>query len=414
MKHLVWIFSITITVFLTSNTIAQTQTKENIYFEHDAFKLVDSVKKRLDIVAKSILLSGLQTATVSGYTDEDGGDEYNNTLSKKRADAVGDYLLSKGVAKEKLEVKYFGKTMNTPSASDTADTQKKLNRRVEVAFNGVIILGNPHFGGKTQFHTIQAIRDNTFKLREGTKITIPKNAFKLSDGSVYTGALELEMAEFYKRSDMIKNKLATTSDRQLLESAGMFYINPSDGNKVQVHFDAAATMTVQFAGIRKDSMDVFIGDLSDGKLNWIPYVPKSVQTVPEINSSTNINKLNEVTFKGGQFGWINCDKFLKFNQKTGLYVNVNDTTDLSICLGFKKYNSLMDYGNRNQGVNYTFYNVPIGEEATIIAFKMVGDKVYCVFKDLVISEQSTENLSLAPMTKLDFDRRLNLFNMKKP
>ncbi len=402
-------------LFLPLLTKAQGQTKESIYFKSDASILTDSVKERLAIIGKSILLSPTQMVTLSGFTDEDGSDEYNMNLSKKRAEAVYDYLLLKGIAKEKMDIKYFGKSKVDTTKNKGAD--KQFNRRVEIAFSGQIILGTPRMVGKSQFHTIQASRDNTFKSREGTKVSIPKNSFKTKDGKVYTGPVEIEVAEFYKKADIIKKQLSTTSDRQLLESGGMVYVNLSDGNKNDLVFDSSATMTVQFSGAKKSGMEIFVGDSVDGKLNWVKYKPRDYDWFcgnggPR-RPSTNMNKLNDYAFKGGILGWINCDRFIEVKQKTGLYVNIDDTANVNICLIFKKINSMMDYGDRNNGCDFTFYNVPVGEEVTLLAFSMRGDKVYCSIKELKIGLQGRENLTLTEMSKVDFEKRIRVFNSLK-
>ncbi len=67
---------------------------------------------------------------VSGHTDSVGDAAYNLELSKKRAFAVRDFLVSKGVASSRMAVTYAGET--TPTATnDTAEGRAK-NRRVEI------------------------------------------------------------------------------------------------------------------------------------------------------------------------------------------------------------------------------------------------------------------------------------------
>ncbi len=65
---------------------------------------------------------------VSGHTDTDSTHSYNLTLSKKRADIVKDYILSKGF-KGKITSKGFGESK--PIVKETSPAAKKLNRRVE-------------------------------------------------------------------------------------------------------------------------------------------------------------------------------------------------------------------------------------------------------------------------------------------
>jgi outer membrane protein OmpA-like peptidoglycan-associated protein len=67
---------------------------------------------------------------ISGHTDNVGDDDSNLILSKKRAEAVKNYLITKGIATERLMVEYFGETK--PVADNTTSEGRAKNRRVEM------------------------------------------------------------------------------------------------------------------------------------------------------------------------------------------------------------------------------------------------------------------------------------------
>jgi len=67
---------------------------------------------------------------VSGHTDNVGNDQSNLILSKKRAESVKTYLLSKGVSADKVNVLFLGKTQ--PIASNDTEEGRQKNRRVEM------------------------------------------------------------------------------------------------------------------------------------------------------------------------------------------------------------------------------------------------------------------------------------------
>jgi outer membrane protein OmpA-like peptidoglycan-associated protein len=70
-----------------------------------------------------------------GHTDDQGTEEYNDRLSKSRAEAVVEYLLSQGVPKDQVAiVKGFGKS--APLVFGTSDEARAKNRRVEVRIVG--------------------------------------------------------------------------------------------------------------------------------------------------------------------------------------------------------------------------------------------------------------------------------------
>jgi outer membrane protein OmpA-like peptidoglycan-associated protein len=67
---------------------------------------------------------------VSGHTDSSGEAAYNLELSKKRAFAVRDYLITDGIASIRMAVTYSGETSPT-ATNETADGRAQ-NRRVEI------------------------------------------------------------------------------------------------------------------------------------------------------------------------------------------------------------------------------------------------------------------------------------------
>lgn len=67
---------------------------------------------------------------VAGHTDSIGTDEYNMGLSLRRADAVRNYLVDKGVPAERLTVKGYGESQ--PVNDNTTSEGRFGNRRVEL------------------------------------------------------------------------------------------------------------------------------------------------------------------------------------------------------------------------------------------------------------------------------------------
>jgi OOP family OmpA-OmpF porin len=65
---------------------------------------------------------------LSGHTDNIGSDESNMNLSNNRANAVKDYLVSKGVSSFKIEATGFGETQ--PLESNKTAKGRQANRRV--------------------------------------------------------------------------------------------------------------------------------------------------------------------------------------------------------------------------------------------------------------------------------------------
>jgi outer membrane protein OmpA-like peptidoglycan-associated protein len=67
---------------------------------------------------------------IYGYTDSTGSDSYNLTLSQQRADSVARALQSNGVDPRRFFVQ--GRGPSNPVASNTTESGRALNRRVEI------------------------------------------------------------------------------------------------------------------------------------------------------------------------------------------------------------------------------------------------------------------------------------------
>ena len=101
-----------------------------LLFKINSTELSDSARYNLERIAVVFNNYPETIILVEGHTDNTGTDAYNMELSKKRAYTVTDYLITKGVAKNRFEVKWYGKEQ--PKFPNDTDANRKLNRRVEI------------------------------------------------------------------------------------------------------------------------------------------------------------------------------------------------------------------------------------------------------------------------------------------
>lgn len=103
---------------------------QGVNFEFDKAILLQTSMQILDRVAVSLLAHPEVKVEVAGHCDSDGSNEYNLKLSDRRAKAVRDYLIKKGVAATQLTAKGYGESQ--PIADNKTAEGKATNRRVEL------------------------------------------------------------------------------------------------------------------------------------------------------------------------------------------------------------------------------------------------------------------------------------------
>ena len=123
-------------VTMKKMVINKAYSLNNIYYEYDKADLTPASKAVLDTLFDILKENPTITIELSAHTDSKGADKYNEELSQKRAESCTNYLTAeKGIAKERIVAKGYGKTMpvapNTnPDGSDNPDGRAK-NRRTE-------------------------------------------------------------------------------------------------------------------------------------------------------------------------------------------------------------------------------------------------------------------------------------------
>ncbi|MFO7869165.1 MAG: OmpA family protein, partial [Bacteroidales bacterium] len=107
---------------------------ENILFDFDKYKIKPKYHENLDRLAGYMLDNTDAVIEIAGHTDHIGSNEYNYLLSYRRAKAVKDYLVAKGVSPSSLITKKYGET--DPIAPNVRHGEdypqgRRLNRRAE-------------------------------------------------------------------------------------------------------------------------------------------------------------------------------------------------------------------------------------------------------------------------------------------
>lgn len=106
-------------------------SKAGVYFATNMSNINSNSKLALDKLVKVFNEYPETNILIEGHTDDVGTDAYNESLSEKRAAAVGNYLKSAGIASSRVTIKWYGEAQ--PKVDNSSDANRAENRRVEFA-----------------------------------------------------------------------------------------------------------------------------------------------------------------------------------------------------------------------------------------------------------------------------------------
>lgn len=105
-------------------------------FPFDSSEIRPALYTALDRLASTVNNYDRTVLHVVGHTDNVGSDNYNRALSNRRAQAVAQYLMLKGVATSRLRIEGRGEL--EPRRSNDTAVERELNRRVEIHIKPII------------------------------------------------------------------------------------------------------------------------------------------------------------------------------------------------------------------------------------------------------------------------------------
>ena len=102
----------------------------NVFFDTGKSILKPQSYPELNKLVKVLQRRASMEIELAGHTDSIGSDEYNLQLSSNRAEAVRQYLISKGISPSRINAVGYGK--NQPIDTNGTETGRANNRRTEV------------------------------------------------------------------------------------------------------------------------------------------------------------------------------------------------------------------------------------------------------------------------------------------
>lgn len=104
---------------------------ENIYYDFNSSRIRPDAAKELDKLALIMKENPTIWVVLSSHSDQRGSDKYNLWLSERRAVAAVNYIIARGIAKNRISAKGYGETKPNVNCKTCSPADYKLNRRTE-------------------------------------------------------------------------------------------------------------------------------------------------------------------------------------------------------------------------------------------------------------------------------------------
>jgi hypothetical protein len=114
-------------------------------------------------------------------------------------------------------------------------------------------------------------------------------------------------------------------------------------------------------------------------------------------------ELNYYIFSVSKLGWINCDRFIEFEEKVDLIVEALEGTKLKMI--FQEFNGILKPILKDG--KFIFRNVPVGQSATLVGIDNSGDGLLAAFKSINVEDKPIDNLQFTEITLGQLKEKLN-------
>jgi outer membrane protein OmpA-like peptidoglycan-associated protein len=119
-----------VNVTQTADNQLKLEIPSDISFDSGRYDIKPALRPVLDRFATTLNQNPVTTVQIVGHTDSQGSDAVNNPLSVNRASATRDYLVSRGVAGNRISID--GRGSREPVADNNTAAGRAANRRVEI------------------------------------------------------------------------------------------------------------------------------------------------------------------------------------------------------------------------------------------------------------------------------------------
>ena len=120
------------------STDGNVRVEQAVLFQTGSAVIAEQFVPTLELGVLVLTLNPQVTMVVEGHTDSVGSDESNQLLSERRAEAVVEYMVSRGVERDRLQAVGLGE--GSPVASNDDEEGRQINRRIEVQLIDLLVV----------------------------------------------------------------------------------------------------------------------------------------------------------------------------------------------------------------------------------------------------------------------------------
>lgn len=209
-------FLVSIFLLFVGMVYGQQQATHSVYFALDSHALSQTEATELNSFFDNLVNKDLLTVTIYGYTDDQGSREYNLALSKRRVQAVQEWLLDHRIELSNIEKKVAGKgeiQLDTIKQSKSVDQVRASNRRVDITF--AISADNMQKHGITNIHKEEVQNDKKKTPQPTTErdtLEKAKDAYLSDEVEPFKSLLSdsLEVGQYIRLDNILFEKARST------------------------------------------------------------------------------------------------------------------------------------------------------------------------------------------------------------
>ena len=259
------------------------------------------------------------------------------------------------------------------------------------ASSQVTILSRNIEGSFTVAEMSNLLLDTALSTSAGLQFSFPLNGLLLNGTTTLTSALKIEYALIQKKGDFIRYGIHTSVNRYPLESGGALHIKlTSNGLPVTLANNKKLSIRYRDAA-PKTGMTVFYGNTTVVTntllFNW---ALTNDNSIVKLWDSTNINPAAKgyhvETYKTG---WVHVGRPLEAIQPRvevkAVVPDLFSNANTAVYMVFKNSRTVVQLSGNISTRNFSFPNIPTGQEVKFVAISKVGSSYYLGSKDEIIS-----------------------------